>query len=68
MSLSTADVIEEVETLATELHGRGTAVSVDVEGARFRVRVWDAKGMILEESEPGTRDQAARDMWRRLTS
>lgn len=66
-----ASLLDRVHDLAEELHGRGVALSVDPEpGSRgsWRVRLWDRAGLLIEETEPGRRDQAVRDMMRRLTS
>lgn len=66
--MSNATRIEDVEQLATELHGRGTAVSVDAVAGGWIVRLWDAKGKLIEETDLGTKEGALKDMQRRLTS
>jgi glutamate/tyrosine decarboxylase-like PLP-dependent enzyme len=66
--MSTASRIEDIEQIAEDLHGRGTAVSVDAVAGGWIVRLWDKKGNLIEETDLGRKEDALRDMLRRLTS
>lgn len=70
--MSIQSLTQEVEEIARELHGPKTEVSVDyanLDDERWYVRLWDAKGAVIDSTEePLTKEKALREMIRRLTT
>ena len=66
--MTTAFALDDLADLAEVLHGRGTALSVDREPGGWRLRLWDAKGLLIEETDLADKHAAVRDMRRRLTT
>ena len=54
--------LEKIEELAVQVHGYGAAVSVDQtnkkEDGSWAIRVWDARGLMVEEFYGDTKAQA----------
>lgn len=59
--------LERLEELATEIHGRGTAISTDLEGTWWIARVWSAKGVELAAFKTlGTKSSAVEGLRQQL--